>query len=77
MVKYENESLSLAFVLFQATEGAKFTIAFGGCSGFVPEYESVSGTDRRHEPRAMLMLGDNVYIDDPEDVKWTGDYCHS
>ena len=23
------------------------------------------------------MLGDNVYIDDPEDVKWTGDYCYS
>ena len=23
------------------------------------------------------MLGDNVYIDDPEDVNWTGDYCYS
>ncbi len=25
----------------------------------------------------MLMLGYNVYIDDPEDVEVTGDYCYS
>jgi alkaline phosphatase D len=58
-------------------EGAKFTIAFGGCSGFVPEYESVWELIANYDPRAMLMLGDNVYIDDPEDVQWTGDYCYS
>ena len=28
-----------------------------------------------HDPN-VLMLGD-IYIDDPEDVKWTGDYCYS
>ena len=49
-------------------EGARFTIAFGGCSGFVPEYEKVWELIADHDPRAMLMLGDNVYIDDPEDV---------
>lgn len=76
--KYEDESREFGFRTFpEATEGAKFTIAFGGCSGFVPEYESVWELIAGHEPRAMLMLGDNVYIDDPEDVKWTGDYCYS
>ena len=25
----------------QVNEGSEFTIAFGGCSGFVPEYESI------------------------------------
>lgn len=58
-------------------EGSKFTIAFGGCSGFVPEYESIWNLIAEHDPRAMLMLGDNVYIDDPEEVQWTGNYCYS
>ena len=76
--KYEDENREFGFRTFpEVTEGAKFTIAFGGCSGFVPEYESVWGRIADHDPRAMLMLGDNVYIDDPEDVKWTGDYCYS
>ena len=61
----------------QVNEGSEFTIAFGGCSGFVPEYESIWKLIADHDPRAMLMLGDNVYIDDPEEVKWTGDYCYS
>ena len=61
----------------QPDEESKFTVAFGGCSGFVPEYEKVWELIAGHEPRAMLMLGDNVYIDDPEEVKWTGNYCYS
>ena len=76
--KYEDEEREFGFRTFpEIEEGAKFTIAFGGCSGFVPEYESVWELIANHDPRAMLMLGDNVYIDDPEDVKWTGDYCYS
>ena len=76
--KYEDENREFGFRTFpEPTEGAKFTIAFGGCSGFVPEYESVWERIADHDPRAMLMLGDNVYIDDPENVKWTGDYCYS
>ena len=76
--KYEDEKREFGFRTFpEVKEGAKFTIAFGGCSGFVPEYESVWERIADHDPRAMLMLGDNVYIDDPEDVKWTGDYCYS
>ena len=60
----------------QSEEGAKFTVAFGGCSGFVPEYEPVWEVIAGHDPRATLFLGDNVYIDDPDDVMWTGDYCY-
>lgn len=44
----------------------KFTIAFGGGSGYVPENERVWNTIDALEPRAVLLLGDNVYIDDPE-----------
>ena len=76
--KFVDENREFGFRTFpQVDEGARFSIAFGGCSGFVPEYESVWERIADHDPRAMLMLGDNVYIDDPEDVKWTGDYCYS
>ena len=45
---------------------ASFEIVFGGCSGFVPFNERMWDTVRRFNPLAMLTLGDNVYIDDPE-----------
>lgn len=44
----------------------KFTIAFGGGAGYVPENERMWDTIRAIDPRAVLLLGDNVYIDDPE-----------
>ena len=44
----------------------KFTIAFGGGAGYVPEHERMWDTIGAIEPRALLLLGDNVYIDDPE-----------
>ena len=76
--KFVDENREFGFRTFpQVDEGARFSIAFGGCSGFVQEYESVWERISDHDPSAMLMLGDNVYIDDPEDVKWTGDYCYS
>jgi len=43
-----------------------FTIAFGGGSGYVPENERMWDTIGAIQPRALLLLGDNVYIDDPE-----------
>ena len=61
----------------QADEGDKFTLAFGGCAGFVPEYEKTWALIADHEPRATLMLGDNVYIDDPKNAQLTGNYCYS
>ncbi|HCU87352.1 MAG TPA: hypothetical protein DGP39_07465, partial [Verrucomicrobiales bacterium] len=44
----------------------RFTIAFGGGSGYVPENERMWNTIGAIDPRAVLLLGDNVYIDDPE-----------
>tara|TARA_B100001123_G_scaffold153928_3_gene178333 strand:- start:1141 stop:2436 length:1296 start_codon:yes stop_codon:yes gene_type:complete len=44
----------------------KFTIAFGGGAGYVPANECVWDTIRSLDPRALLLLGDNVYIDDPQ-----------
>ncbi|MEM1442783.1 MAG: alkaline phosphatase D family protein [Verrucomicrobiota bacterium] len=44
----------------------KFTIVFGGGAGYVPEFERMWTTIESADPRAVLLLGDNVYIDDPE-----------
>ena len=44
----------------------RFTIAFGGGAGYVPSFERMWDTIRELDPRALLLLGDNVYIDDPE-----------
>ena len=46
--------------------GAKFRIAFGGGAGFVPPHERMWDTILAEGPLALLLLGDNVYIDDPE-----------
>ena len=43
-----------------------FSIAFGGCAGYVPHNERIWDTIDSVEPLAFLTLGDNVYIDDPE-----------
>ena len=53
----------------------KFSIAFGGGAGYVPEHERVWTTIKDHNPLALLMLGDNVYIDDPEH-SLTQQYCY-
>ncbi len=47
---------------------AKFSIAFGGGAGYVPENERMWDTIGTFDPHAVLLLGDNVYIDDPESV---------
>ena len=44
----------------------QFTIAFGGGAGYVVENEHMWDTVGAVDPRALLLLGDNVYIDDPE-----------
>jgi alkaline phosphatase D len=45
---------------------SKFQIAFTACAGYAPEHECVWRTIEKQDPLALLMLGDNVYIDDPE-----------
>ena len=47
---------------------SKFSIAFGGGAGYVPENERMWDKIGSFDPRAILLLGDNVYIDDPESV---------
>ncbi|MEM9018739.1 MAG: hypothetical protein AAGC68_17145, partial [Verrucomicrobiota bacterium] len=58
-----------------AGESSKFKVAFGGGAGYVPEYHRMWKTIADHSPDALLMLGDNVYIDDPEYVL-TQQYCY-
>jgi alkaline phosphatase D len=51
-----------------AGEPSKFSIAFGGGAGYVPENERMWNTIADTHPDALLLLGDNVYIDDPESI---------
>jgi len=50
-------------------------VAFGGGAGYTPWNERMWDTLRRREPQAILMLGDNVYIDHPE-VSEVQQYCY-
>jgi len=56
--------------------GGKFNVAFGGGAGFVPQWEYMWDTIGNTDPSALLMLGDNVYIDQPEHLL-AHDYCYS
>jgi alkaline phosphatase D len=47
---------------------ARFHIAYGGCAGFTPMYERMWDTIAKFHPLAMLLLGDNVYIDLPQEA---------
>lgn len=49
-----------------AGQKARFSIAFGGGARYVPKNEGVWATIQRARPLALLMLGDNVYIDEPQ-----------
>lgn len=49
-----------------AGEPCRFDIAFGGGAGFVPENERMWDTIGGVRPDALLLLGDNIYSDDPE-----------
>ncbi len=42
------------------------TVAFGGCSNYRPPNEPMWDVIRDQQPQAMLLLGDNVYIDYPQ-----------
>jgi alkaline phosphatase D len=54
---------------------ARFRIAFGGGAGYVPPNERMWDTLHRADPLAVLLLGDNVYIDDPESLEQHR-YCY-
>ena len=44
----------------------KFSVAFGGGAGFTPQYEHMWTTIEAARSDALLLLGDNVYIDTPK-----------
>jgi alkaline phosphatase D len=55
------------FQTFPARGGpAAFRLAFGGCAGFVPWNERAWHSIAALQPDALVLLGDNVYIDHPE-----------
>jgi len=45
----------------------RYRVIFGGCSGYTPQYEHMWSTILAQRPQALLTLGDNVYIDLPEE----------
>jgi alkaline phosphatase D len=45
---------------------AKFSVGFGGGAGYVPPNERIWDTIQSHHPSAFLFMGDNVYINMPE-----------
>jgi alkaline phosphatase D len=55
------------FVSFpKAGAKAAFTVVFGGGAGYVPENERMWDVILKHRPIALVLLGDNVYIDTPK-----------
>ena len=56
-------------------EPARFSVAFGGGAAYVPQQERMWDTIRESKPIAMFMLGDNVYIDQPEHLLCQN-YCY-
>jgi alkaline phosphatase D len=50
----------------EQSSSKKIRVAFGGCAAYIPEHERMWDTIASFHPLALLMLGDNVYIDLPE-----------
>ena len=54
---------------------AKFQVAFGGGAGYTPKFERMWNTIASHDLPALLLLGDNVYIDHPT-MPAVQQYCY-
>ena len=54
------------FRTFPPAGPCRFSVAFGGGAGFVPANERMWTTIAQTAPDALLLLGDNIYSDDPE-----------
>ncbi|WP_430932156.1 alkaline phosphatase D family protein [Saccharicrinis sp. 156] len=61
----------------QAVEGqpGETTVAFGGGAAYIPWHSYMWNTLKSHNLNAMLLLGDNVYIDYPENAEIQR-YCY-
>ncbi len=57
----------LSFTTYPAQNSkARFEVCFGGGAGYTPANERMWDTIASHKPSAFLFLGDNVYIDLPQ-----------
>ncbi len=66
MINGKKESKQWSFHTFPHPGAkAKFKIGFGGGAGYTPQHERMWRTIISHNPMAFLLLGDNVYIDNP------------
>jgi len=75
----DGESVMARLVPFRtypaAGAKARFTVGFGGGAGYIPKNERMWDVIAKRKPRAFLLLGDNVYIDDPKHPL-THRYCY-
>lgn len=55
---------------------SEFSIGLGGGAGYTPQYEKMWNTIDSHNLDAMLLMGDNVYIDIPEKPGAFHDYTY-
>lgn len=68
-ISKEFQDHDLHFKTFpQKGQPSKFRLAFGGGAGFVPNHERVWIRISSFSPQLLLLLGDNVYIDDPRSL---------
>lgn len=65
----------LNFTTYPSHKGV-FSIGLGGGAGYTPQYEEMWNTIDSHKLDAMLLLGDNVYIDIPEQPGAFHDYTY-
>ncbi len=54
----------------------RFSAAFGGGAGFMPDHERMWDTIATRDPDALFLLGDNVYIDLPEEPRGLHQYTY-
>ena len=59
----------------KAGQPAQFSVGFGGGAGYTPQFNHMWTTLAKKAPNAFLMMGDNVYIDDPTHPM-TQRYCY-
>ena len=57
-------------------KGSRFRVAFGGGAGYTPHHERVWSAIEQRRPTALLLLGDNVYIDLPQMPGPVHDYTY-
>jgi alkaline phosphatase D len=60
----------------EANSGAKYSVAFGGGAGYVPEHEKIWDVVRGRHPLAFLAMGDNVYMNMPEQPSGFHEYTY-